>query len=166
MGCGGSAKSPDKPIKMMDEVAEGEKSGELIEDELGEDQLAEEAPGEPEEVKEEIPSQAELVERDPKHIFTVKFKKKPLGIILTSARDGACAYVTDVDGKNKAVRKNNLPIGSKLLKVNEADVEMEQINDVTDLILDGLKNLPMSLTFCHPDGLNDDEIPDPDPNDD
>merc|ERR1719192_2274918 len=99
------------------------------------------------------------VERDAKHLFTIKFKKKPLGVILTSQPDGKGAYVTKVDKKaNKAVKKNKLPLKSKLLKVNDSDVELQYIDDITELIVESLKKLPMTLTFCHPEGLNKDEF--------
>jgi len=105
-----------------------------------------------------------LPERDPKYIFDIKLKKQPLGIVLTSSKNGKCAYVTKVyKKKNKAVRKGKLPQNSKLLKVNDANIEMDDINTITELILKEVKQLPLTLTFCHPDGLCDDEIADPNP---
>lgn len=105
-----------------------------------------------------------LPERDPKYIFDIKLKKRPLGIVLTSSMNGTCAYVTKVrKKKNKSIRKGKLPKNSKLLKVNGTNIEMDDINKITELILKDLKRLPLTLTFCHPDGLRDDEIPDPNP---
>merc|ERR1719245_1552163 len=103
-------------------------------------------------------------QRDPKHIFTVKFKKRPLGVILTSAPDGTCAYVTKTyPKKNKAVKPKKLPIGSKLLSVNGDACEEDKIDDITDRIMP--LDPPIELTFCHPDGLEKDEYPDPEPKD-
>jgi len=103
-------------------------------------------------------------QRKSKHIFEIVFLKKPLGVVLTSGCDGRCAYVTLANGtKNKAVKRNRLPVKSKLLLVNRRNVEMATIDKITRLILENLDNMPLKLTFCHPDGLNDDEIADPDP---
>jgi len=131
----------------------------------GEIDAEEEAPVEQEPA--ELTSEEEdlkLPERDPKYIFDIKIKKHPLGIVLTSSKEGTCAYVTKVHKKkNKAVRKGKLPKNSKLLKVNSIDIEMDDINKITGLIVKEVKSLPLTLTFCHPDGLRDDEIPDPHP---
>jgi len=103
-------------------------------------------------------------ERDPRHIFDIIFKKKPLGIIFTSAENGKCAYVTQLKGKkNKAIRKGKLPVNSKLLKVNGETIELEYMDKITRLIVKELEKLPLTLTFCHPDGLRPDEKPDPKP---
>merc|ERR1712183_946961 len=69
-------------------------------------------PSEEPELKEKTPSQPapEPIERDPQYIFSIKFKKKPIGVVFTSDVDGTGAYVTEVDPKrNKASRKNKLP---------------------------------------------------------
>lgn len=105
--------------------------------------------------------------RDPKHVFEIKFKKRPLGVVLTSARNGKSAYVTQTaPWKNKAVKKKKLPHKSKLLKVNDLDVENDKIDKITQLILQDMRNPPLVLTFCHPKGLDPDEIPDPNPKED
>jgi len=126
--------------------------------------------GEPSE--EEIAQQAESPEeeaaqkplyREPKHIFSMTFKKKPLGLELTSDVAGRCAYVTELDRKvSKDIRKN-LPLNSKLLMVNGVDVELEHIDYITEMIVKNSKILPMKLTFCRPSGLIDDEVADPNP---
>jgi len=106
-------------------------------------------------------------QRDPKHIFTLTLKKRPLGIVLTSDPDGYAAYVTSTNGnKNKVVGGDNLPVNSKLLKVNSIHVEDEAIICITDTIRDNLRRLPLDLTFCHPEGLDEDERPDPNPDQD
>jgi len=115
----------------------------------------------PEGVPEDEPP---VAQRKSEHIFEIVFLKKPLGVVLTSGRDGRCAYVTRANGtKNKAVKRNKLPVKSKLLLVNRRHVEMATIDKITRLILENLDNMPLKLTFCHPDGLNDDELADPDP---
>jgi len=102
--------------------------------------------------------------RDPQHVFVIMFTELPFGMILTSQIDGTCAYVTATDEeKNKAVKK--LPINSKLLQVNDQDVEMEEIPIITRLIIKNAKTLPLRLTFCHPSGLLGSEFPDPNPKD-
>jgi len=106
------------------------------------------------------------IERDLNYVFSIKFKTKPLGMIITSSEDGTCAYVTHVDGKiNKAVDNNKLPLNSKLLKVNDKEVELDSFEATTSLIIDCMWTLPLVLTFCHPDGLNVRERPDPSPKD-
>jgi len=104
------------------------------------------------------------INRNSKHIFEIVFEKKPIGVSLTSARDGRCAYVTQANGtKNKAVKSNRLPVKSKLLLVNRRNVEMATIDKTTRLILESMDDMPLKLTFCHPDGLGSDEIADPNP---
>merc|ERR1719193_1011556 len=101
------------------------------------------------------------IERDPKFVFSITFETKPLGMDITSSEYGTCAYVTHVDGKkNKALENNTLPLYSKLIRVNGKGVENDKFQDTLDLIQDRLKDLPLILTFCHPDGLNADERPD------
>lgn len=105
-----------------------------------------------------------LHERDPKHIFDITFKKRPLGVHLTTDSNGKCAYVTQTNGKkNKAVDKNKLPKYSKLLKVNDINIELEEFDVILMLIVNKMKDPPLTLTFCHPDGLARDEFPDPNP---
>jgi len=105
-----------------------------------------------------------LPERDQKYIFDIELKKLPLGIVITSAKDGTSAYVTKVHKKkNKSLRKGKLPLNSKLLKVNGTNIEKDGINKIIDSILKEVKHLPLTLTFCHPDGLRDYEIADPNP---
>jgi len=102
--------------------------------------------------------------RDPKHVFDITFTKSPLGVKFTSSRSGRCVYVTETDGKvNQAVNDSKLPKDSKLLKINNIDVESQAINDTVSLIRKEIKILPMTMTFCHPDGLDEDECQDPHP---
>lgn len=104
--------------------------------------------------------------RNPKHVFKIKFKNpKPLGMAITSESNGLCAYVTKTDPKqNKTIKKKKLPLKSKLLKVNGVNVENEKINQITELIRAEMNSsTPLVLTFCHPDGLEPDEYPDPSP---
>jgi len=95
------------------------------------------------------------------YVFDITFQKRPLGIILTSAFDGSCAYVTDINRQNEAVKNHKLPLYSKLLKVNGNDVELWNIVTITDVIVELAEDPPLTLTFCHPEGLRYDEIPDP-----
>jgi len=161
MGCSSSKdKTPDLAQGVY-VVKEGQQSSEVISDEPEEESFEK-----PEEVKEEAPSPPKSVQRDPGYIFTIQFKMAPLGFALTSARDGSCGYITEVYGeKNEAVKNNKLPLGSKLLKVNQTDVEWKSIDDITESIIEGIENLPVIMTFCNPDGLNNEEIPDPTPKD-
>jgi len=167
MGCSESSdkdnspKTPESPMDLDPEDPE-EKPGVA-----GEEGSQEEGLQGEQEVKEETPPLPVPIERDPKHVFTIKFKNKPLGIVLTSDAGGRSAYVTQVNGKkNKAVKKNRLPLKSKLLKLNGKDVELDQIDDITAVIVESMKNFPLELTFCHPDGLNENEVPDPSPTSD
>jgi len=114
------------------------------------------------EMKDESTSSTTLIKRDPKHIFSVVFQTKPLGLILTPCKTCSSAYVTGVDGKmNTAVKGNKLPLYSKLLTVRGTDVELLEFKDILDLLQDNLRSMPLELTFCHPDGLDECEIPAP-----
>jgi len=93
-------------------------------------------------------------ERDPKHFFMIIVRTRPFGFVLAPAIGGSEAYVTE-----KAVRWANLPVNSKLLKVNDQDVEKYLIDDIQDLINNAV--LPLNLTFCEPEGLYMDEFADP-----
>lgn len=93
--------------------------------------------------------------RLPEHIYDVTFTQLPLGVVLTSDRHGRCAYVTGLSGP-----KNN----SKLIEINGVCVELATIKTITEFIVKEARYLPITLTFCHPDGLKDDECPDPRPN--
>jgi len=116
------------------------------------------------EVKEETPPLRTPIERDPTYLLTLKFENTPLGMVLTSAPNGQSAYVTEVkEEKNDAYKNDKLPLKSKLLKVNGKDIELDSIDDITHAIIEGIRSLPLELTFCHPDGLNEDEEPDPFP---
>jgi len=170
MGCGGSYEGGaalDKPLNLHDVVDYEEQPGAVEEDleQEGEVSHEPEVSNEPQ-VKEQTPLPEVSAERDPQHIFTIKFKKKPLGISLTSSIKGFCAYVSQVNGKkNKAVKKNKLPLKSKLLKVNGKDIEMDKLDNIIVAMVEGLKKLPMELTFRHPDGLGKGETADPNPTD-
>lgn len=89
------------------------------------------------------------------HLFSIKFNKTPLGIVLTPDENGECAFITETDGKlNEAVKDDKLPLFSKLIKCNGVDVEMKKIEDIKKMIQEeGSKNLPLELTFYHRDGL-------------
>jgi len=102
------------------------------------------------------------IERDPKHIFSIVFKTQPLGLTFTSCEDGSSAYVTKVNEKNNnmAGEGSKLSLNSKLLTVKGTDVERLEFQDIINLIMVGLRTMPLELTFCHPDGLNQNEIPD------
>jgi len=101
--------------------------------------------------------------RDQKHIFEITFSRIPLGVIFTSSNDGRSTYVTGTDGNNDEVTDKNLPKNSKLLKVNDVDVELQTLEETTELLNKLMKELPITMTFCHPDGLEEDERQDPDP---
>jgi len=147
MGCGGSKKTNKPSAPPMSDpnagiVAPKQKKNEG-------------APGEPEEEK--GPGK-----RNPDHIFTITLKTRPFGVILTSNVDGICAYVTSTNPEsNSAVE--TLPLKSKLLKVNDTEVELDDFASITSLIIEKSKELPLVLTFCHPDGLAAGEEADPDP---
>jgi len=92
--------------------------------------------------------------RDPKHLFMIILRALPTGFVLTPAIGGSGAYVT-----KKAVRWENIPLNSKLLKVNDRDVEKFLIDDIQDIIDNSA--LPFNLTFCEPEGLDKEEFADP-----
>merc|ERR1719320_87389 len=101
--------------------------------------------------------------RDLKHIFEITFSKIPLGVIFTSSFYGTCAYVTGTDGENDEVTDDNLPKDSKLLKINDCDVEWQTLDKTAQLLNKLMDDLPITMTFCHPNGLDEDERQDPDP---
>jgi len=160
--CCGSPEIPLEPFHVMN-ISQGQKS--TIEDGLQDkersptselDQVAQTTTGKPE-MEEKIRSFTPI-ERDPKFIFSIKFETSPLGIVVASDEDGNCAYVTRVNGeKNKAIENNVLPLNSKLLKVNDKEVELYKFEDATGAIKECLETLPLVLTFCHPDGLKENE---------
>lgn len=92
--------------------------------------------------------------RNPMNVFEISVKERPLGFTLTSHNVGTSAYVSKTHAKWRAC----LPVNCKLLKVNECDVEMLPIEKICDQIRN--VDLPFTLTFCHPDGLYKDELPD------
>jgi len=94
-------------------------------------------------------------ERDTNRLFMIILRTRPSGFFLTPGIGGSAAYVT-----KKAVRWDNIPLNSKLLKVNDRDVEKFLIHDILDLINNA--PLPVNLTFCEPEGLYKDEFADPD----
>jgi len=115
----------------------------------------------PPEMKDEATPPAPL-KRDPKHIISIVFKTQPLGLNFTSCSDGTSAYVTKAVAElNEAIADSKLPLDSKVLTVNGADVELFEFDDIIKIIMDGLKTLPLEFTFCHPDGLSQNEVPDP-----
>jgi len=123
----------------------------------------------PLEYKQTEPSDDDWMERrsimrDPKYTIAVKFEKKRLGLKLASSVDGQDAYVTSLNlVKNRKLKDANLPVNSKLLKVGQRSVEGESIDMITKIIVQKTKSLPLVLTFCHPDGLESHEFPDPHP---
>merc|ERR1711920_740577 len=102
-------------------------------------------------------------ERDSKDIFEITFTKIPLGVIFTSSINGTCTYVTGTNGKNDEVTEKDIPKDSKLLKINDVDVEWLTLDKTTVLLREFMKDLPITMTFCHPDGLDEDEKQDPEP---
>jgi hypothetical protein len=97
--------------------------------------------------------------RDERYIFDITFNTRPLGIVVKSSSNGTCAYVTDRNvEENRAVE--NLPIKSKVLRVNGVDVEMLHINEITAIVSNESK-MPLKISFCHPDGLSKSEASDP-----
>jgi len=123
----------------------------------------------PREYKRSEPSEDDWLERqittrDPKYTIKVKFEKKRLGLKLASSVNGQDAYVTSLNlMKNRQLKHVNLPVNSKLLKVGDRRVEGESIDMITKIIVQKTKSLPLVLTFCHPDGLESHEFPDPHP---
>lgn len=115
----------------------------------------------------EVESQAsdpKAPEREEKHILDVIFKQPQLGIVVNSGSDGICAYVTDADKeKNPMLKEVDLPKNSKLLRVNGKDVEFWTLQKMVDLIMKEKENPPLEITFCHPDGLGENEVPDMNP---
>lgn len=104
-----------------------------------------------------------VAKREPNHIFDITFRERPLGIILTSAESGLGAYLTKINETKSKTFIEQLPKNSKLLRVNDIEIEEKDIEMITDLVVREAKKLPLKLTFCHPDGLDESEIPDPNP---
>jgi len=160
--CSGSTENTGSLANPMDSEDSEEQPGEPSVEGSREDSLHGELEVKEKPLQEQVP-----IIRDPKHVFSIKFKKKPLGIVLTSANDGTSGYVTEVNGKkNKAVKNDKLPLNSKLLKLNGKDIELHQIDDITEVMVESMNSMPLELTFCHPDGLTANEVPDPNPTDD
>jgi len=102
--------------------------------------------------------------REEKHIFTLTFRQPELGLVVNSDDDSNCAYVTVVDeDKNPMLKDVELPKHSKVLQVNGVDVEILTFPKIVDSIKEGKKHLPLTITFCHPDGLGENEVPDLNP---
>jgi len=102
------------------------------------------------------------IKRKEEDLFVLIFHKEPLGFILTSARSGCEAFVTQTaPTQNPVVNDGRLKF-AKLLKVNERDVEYERIADIVKVMWSAMKVPPMKLTFCAPDGLKHREVPDDD----
>jgi len=103
-------------------------------------------------------------EREEKYIFDITFKQPHLGIVVNSGVDGYSAYVTDADTERNPMLKDvDLPKHSKVLKVNGDDVEMWTLQKMVDSIIKIKENPPLTITFCHPDGLGENEVPDLNP---
>jgi len=100
------------------------------------------------------------LKRRKEDLISLVFKSKPLGIALTSAHDGTQAYVTETEPDTNPVVKVRRLKYSKLLKVNDKDVEDDPINDIKEAIVEATKKLPMVLTFCVRNGLMRWEVPD------
>jgi len=102
--------------------------------------------------------------REEKHIFKIAFTQPKLGIVLCSDINSNCAYVTIVDEeKNPMFKDVELPKYSKVLRVNGVDVEMSKFRRIVNCIKEGKEHLPVTITFCHPDGLGEDEVPESNP---
>jgi len=103
-------------------------------------------------------------EREEKHILNIIFKQPQLGIVVNSGIDGYCAYVTAFDKeKNPMLKEVDLPKFSKVLLVNGVDVEMWPLQKMVDSIIKFKENPPLTITFCHPHGLGENEVPDLNP---
>jgi len=107
--------------------------------------------------KDETPKSPYPSERNPKYLIHLTFWKKPLGVVLTSDIEGNCAYVTEVDEEVNNEARSELPVSSKLVRVNGKNVESVTMDDIKEMIFESLETFPLSLTFCHPDGLGIDE---------
>jgi len=107
-------------------------------------------------------SKPETIVRKKEDIIVLQFKRRPLGFVLTSARNGYQAFVTKTAPKQNPVVDHGRLKFAKLLKINERDVEYEPIEEITKEILQAISIPPMTLTFCAPDGLRPYEVPDDD----
>jgi len=105
-------------------------------------------------------SKPETIKRKEEDIIVLQFKSRPLGFVLTSARNGYQAFVTKTAPKQNPVVGHGRLKFAKLLKINERDVEYEPIEEITKEILRAITIPPMTLTFCAPDGLKPYEVPD------
>merc|ERR1711879_739314 len=100
----------------------------------------------------------ERIERKPEHIYTVTFKKKPMGMQIDSDENEYCAYVTGYEG-NSADKPPVLY--SKVKSVMGVDVENREIDAITEEITK--VKCPIQIEFIHPDGLQSTEYPDDNP---
>jgi len=102
--------------------------------------------------------------REEEHIFNIAFTQPQLGIVLNSDIDSNCAYITDVDEEVNPMLKNvDMEMNSKVLRVNEVDVEMLTFSKILACIVAGKENIPLTITFCRPGGLGEGEVPDLNP---
>lgn len=100
-----------------------------------------------------------LVKRDRKHNYDVIFPSKPLFITLTSSRDNTDGYITAID-KSCPVKNTEecLALNSKVIYVNGNLVEGCEVTVIARHLKNG--KLPLRLTLVHPEGLEDNEVPD------
>jgi hypothetical protein len=151
MGCCGSTSEPDKLLNpdTYRSAATFRSDGSL-----------------PEEWKQMLSSGDEraITIRHNHHLVTIEFEHLPLGLKLTSDVNGKDAYVTKIkESNNEDLTNSNLALKSKLLKVDGTNIEGEFIDHITATIQQKTENLPFTLTFCLPGGLDSDERPDPSP---
>jgi len=107
-------------------------------------------------------SKPETIVRKEEDIIVLQFERRPLGFVLTSARNGYQAFVTKTAPKQNPVVDHGRLKFAKLLKINERYVEYQPIEEITEEILRAINIPPMTLTFCAPDGLRPYEVPDDD----
>jgi len=104
--------------------------------------------------------QTSKIDRDKDDLIVLSFNRRPLGLVFTSAEDGTQAYVTRTAPNQNPMVKNPRLSFSKLLRINDEDVEEETIDKITNKILCALTLPPLKLTFCAASGLQSHEVPD------
>jgi len=100
-----------------------------------------------------------LRKRDGDYKYDVIFHKKPLGITITTSKNGIDGYVTSIEKscpvKNAA---QLIKLNSKVIYVNGNLVESFDLTEIVAHLRKG--TLPLRLTLIPPIGLRDDEVPD------
>lgn len=95
--------------------------------------------------------------RKPKYMYYVTFNSRPLNIELTSSRQKD-AYVTGLKDNCPLVNAEKvLAINSKIIKVNNINVEGLEMSEIAKHL--ARVELPLRLQLIRPEGLEEDEVP-------